>query len=213
MSKVVLFAASLLLVAGVASAGIIDPCNSPVVYSGPSPACYFACPQGDTDTFAEQGFTFAFTVNDISGNPIPDIPGSDFWLIDCDPVLDLTLCAGSASSAADSATNSAGQTTMSNGTLNAGGCADGLSPVVQGFILEDAGSTPPCEQYCYPIRVRSPDLDGSLVVNLVDLAIFSACFPPQPYDKCCDFDCNATVNLQDLARFAFHFGPPGHKCN
>ncbi|UCH84225.1 MAG: hypothetical protein JSW50_00630 [Candidatus Latescibacterota bacterium] len=210
MSKVVLFAASLLVVAGIASAGIIDPCGSPVDYTGPVIACLFACPQGDGQTYSEAGFTLAFTVNDLGGNPIPDIPASDFWLIDCDPTeLELTLCAGSASSAADSATNSAGQTTMSNGTLNAGGCADGLTPVVQGFLLELA---PQCDPYCFDIRVRTPDLDGNLEINLVDLANFSACFPPQLYDKCCDFDCNATVNLQDLARFAFHFGPPGHKC-
>ena len=209
MSKLLFVAVALLAVAGVASAGIIDPCDSPVVYSGPAIACYFACPQGDTDTFSQQGFTLAFTINDVGGQPIPDIPGSDFWLIDCDPSGNLALCAGSASSAADSATNSAGQTTMSNGTLNAGGCADGLSPVVQGFVLEQA---PSCDPYCLNIWVRTPDLDGNLVINLVDLGNFSACFPPQPYDKCCDFDCNATVNLQDLARFAFHFGPPGHKC-
>jgi hypothetical protein len=211
MSKVVLFAASLLVVAGVASAGIIDPCNSPVVYTGPGIACYFSCPQGDNNSFLQQGFSFAFTVRDLGGSPIPDIPASDFWLIDCDPTLNLTLCAGSASSAADSATNSAGKTTMRDGTLNAGGCADGLSPVCQGFVLENPGAG--CTPYCYAIYVRSPDLDGSLVVNLVDLAMFSSCFPPQPYSKCCDFDCNATINLQDLARFAFHFGPPGHKCN
>lgn len=211
MFKVVLFAASLLVVAGVASAGIIDPCGSPVVYTGPGIACYFSCPQGDIDSFSQQGFTFAFTINDLALQPIPDIPASDFWLIDCDPLLDLTLCAGSASSTADSATNSLGKTTMSNGTLNVGGCADGLSPVVQGFVLEDPGAG--CNPYCYDIWVRSVDLDGSLVVNLVDLALFSSCFPPQPYDKCCDFDCNATINLQDLARFAFHFGPPGHQCN
>jgi hypothetical protein len=59
MSKVVLFAASLLVVAGVASAGIIDPCNSPVVYTGPGIACYFSCPQGDNNSFLQQGFSFA----------------------------------------------------------------------------------------------------------------------------------------------------------
>jgi hypothetical protein len=215
MSKVVLFAASLLMVAGIASAGIIDPCNSPVVYNGVEPECYFACPQGDTESFEDAGFWWSFIIRDLLGAPIPDIPGSDFWLIDCDPVQDLVLCAGSASSAADSSTNDAGQTSMSNGTLSAGGCADGLSPVCQGFVLEDPANN--CDPYCYTILVRSPDLGGpggppDLLVDLIDLAVFAQCFPPQPYDPCCDFDCNATVNLQDLARFAFHFGPPGHSC-
>jgi hypothetical protein len=211
MSKLLFVATTLLLVAGVASAGIIDPCNSPATFNGTLPACLFVCPQGDTDSFAVQGFTLSFIINDLGGAPIPDIPGTDFYMIDCDPVLDLTLCAGSASSAADSATNGNGQTTMSNGSMSAGGCADGISVVVQGFILQDPNDN--CNDYCWDVKVRSPDINGDLVVNLVDLALFAACFPPQPYDPCCDFDCNATVNLQDLARFAFHFGPPGHQCN
>jgi hypothetical protein len=212
MSKVVLFAASLLLVAGIASAGIIDPCTTGnVVYNGTEPICYFACPQGDTDSFNLQGLGWSFTILDLVGAPVADIPGTDFWLVDCDAALDLALCAGSASSAADSATNDLGKTTMGNGSLSAGGCANGLSPVVQGFVLEDplAG----CAAYCYNILVRSPDINGDGEVQLIDLSIFASHFPPKPYDTCSDMDCNATINIQDLARFAFHFGPPGHKCS
>ena len=67
MSKVVLFAASLLLVAGIASAGIIDPCAGDVTYNGTEPVCYFACPQGDTDAFYLQGFWWSFTIVDLVG--------------------------------------------------------------------------------------------------------------------------------------------------
>ena len=66
---------------------------------------------------------------------------------------------------------------------------------------------------CKDIAWRSPDIDGSLEVNLVDLSLFAAGFPPQAYNTCADFDINGIVNLQDLSRFAFHFGPPGHICN
>lgn len=211
MSKVVLFAASLLLVAGIAFAGIIDPCESDVTYNGAEPTCYFACPQGDTDAFYLQGFWFSFTIVDLTLAPIADIPGTDFWLVDCDPVRNLALCAGSASAAADSATNAAGQTTMHDGSLSAGGCANGLSPVVQGYVLEDAGAG--CAAYCYQINVRSPDINGDGLVNLVDLSLFASAFPPNPYATCSDMDCSGAINLQDLARFAFHFGPPGHECN
>jgi hypothetical protein len=109
---------------------------------------------------------------------------------------------------------------MSNGSLTAGGCADGLSPVVQGFILEDKGLG--CQQYCYDIHVRSPDMAGGAgpgqpdgLVNIQDLSKFATHYPPGAagYDTCADLDCNATINLQDLARFAFHYGPPGHECN
>jgi hypothetical protein len=211
MSKVVLFAASLLLVAGIATAGIIDPCGAPVVYNGVLPECFFACPQGDTDSFFLNGFWFAFTILDVLAQPIANIPGSDFWMIDCDPVLNMTLCAGSASSNADSATNTLGKTTMSLTSMAVGGCADGLSPVVQGFVLENPAAA--CAPYCFNVRVRSCDQNGDLVMNLVDLTTFSGRYPPQAYNKCADFDCSGAVNLQDLTRFAFHFGPPGHKCN
>lgn len=211
MSKVVLFAASLLLVAGIASAGIIDPCDGEVIFNGTEPACYFACPQGDTDAFYLQGFWWSFQIVDLLGAPIADIPGTDFWLVDCDPVRDLALCAGSASSAADSATNSAGRTTMHDGSLSAGGYATGLSPVVQGFVLQDP--TAACADYCFTIAVRTPDNDGSGEVGLVDLSNFAFHYPPKVYDVKADLNCDSTVNLSDLSRFAFHFGPPGHKCN
>lgn len=217
MSKVVLFAASLLLVAGIATAGIINPCNSPVVYNGGTPECWFACPQGDGNTAAREGFSFAFTIRDLAGVGIPFIPGTDFWAIDCDPARNLTLCAGSSSSNADSATNSQGKTTMSLTTISVGGCANGLSLVVQGYVLQR--NVPPCTDYCFNgtgglalIQVRSADLTGNLTIDLGDLAQFGTFFPPNPYNTCGDFDCNGAVNLGDLARFAFHFGPPGHKC-
>jgi hypothetical protein len=210
MSKVVLFAASLLLVAGIATAGIIDPCGAPVVYNGVTPECYFACPQGDTDSFYTSGFSFAFTIVDLLAAPIQNIPASDFWMIDCDPLKNLTLCAGSASSGADSATNALGKTTMSLTTMSVGGCATGLQPVVQGYVLEQPTA---CTPYCFNIKVRSCDMNGDLKMDLVDLSIFAGYYPPQAYNTCGDFDCNGAVALPDLSRFAFHYGPPGHKCN
>ena len=213
MSKVVLFAASLLLVAGIATAGIINPCNSPVVYNGADPECYVSCPQGDCNSFAVEGFSFDFTIRDLTGSPIPFIPASDFWLIDCDPVNNLTLCGGSASSNANNETDANGQTTMSLTALRVGGCAFGLTPVCQGYSL---GTPPPqpCPPYCFNVSVTSYDMTGNLLVDVGDLARFAVAFPspPKAYDYCADFTCDGLVNVADLARFAFHFGPPGHKC-
>lgn len=221
-----LVAVSLLMVYGVASAGIIDPCVSYCMLSatggaaGP-PFPLFSCPQGDTDVFVDQvggtgsgvGFLITVCVLQSDGTPIPNIPPSDFWLVDCDPINDAVLCGGSASSGADSLTNAAGMTTLGGlGTLTAGGCADGLTLVVQGFAIQDS-LTNCTTAVCKPIDVRSPDIDGNLLVNLQDLSIFATSFPPNPLDPCCDFDINGIVNLQDLAKFAFHFGPPGHQCN
>ena len=218
-------AVSLLAFNGIATAGIVDPCMSysEVLNAGPSggTCCLFVCPAGDTDSFINQGpggdgWWIRICVLEADGTPTPDVPTSDFWLVDCDPLADLVLCAGSASVAADSITNAQGYTTMAQSVLAGGGCLEGLSVVVRGFVLLDTTtcSTP----ICHDISVRSPDIDGSggtsdLCVNLVDLAAFSSSYPPQPYDTCCDFDCSGAVLLNDLADFAFHFGPPGHECS
>ena len=217
MNKVLLLTLVLMLgapmafapTAGIATAGIIDPCGAPVVYTGVTPECYFACPHGDTDSFLTSGFFFSFTILDLLGHPIANIPGTDFWMIDCDPTNILVLCAGSASSRADSATNALGKTTMSLTSMAVGGCATGLSPVCQGIILQQPG---PCTNYCFSVRVRSCDRNADLLMNLSDLAIFASDYPPNPYDECSDFDCDGIVNIVDLARFAIHYGPPGHKC-
>ena len=113
-----LAAASLLVVYGIASAGIIDPCASScsIVATGgatppgtaPGPAGFwplFVCPQGDTDFYVDQvggtasnvGYYLLVTMIDNTANPIPDLPPSDFWVIDCDPINDVALCGGSAS--------------------------------------------------------------------------------------------------------------------
>jgi hypothetical protein len=218
LAVVCLVAVSLLLVSGItgtADAGIISGCFSywQLHITVPAPFCgLFVCPQGDTASFIAQGWWIWICVIDITGQPIPAIPPTDFWLVDCDPLSDAALCAGSASSNADSMTNAQGMTTMSLGGLTGGGCADGMALIVQNFVVLDSVGGCAAED-CKPIILRSPDIDGSLEVNLVDLSIFAASFPPQPYDPCCDFDVNAVVNLQDLSRFAFHFGPPGHICN
>lgn len=218
-----LVAAALLVLNGIAFAGIIDPCKSycEVLNAGPSggTCCLLVCPQGDTDPFCDQGpgpgpgtgWYIRICVFEADGTPIPNIPPADFWLIDCDPLGDITLCAGSASVAADSLTNENGYTTMCNSVMAAGGCADGLATVVQGFVLLD--TTTCTTPICKDIEVRSPDIDGSLCIDIVDLSLFAASFPPQAYDKCCDYNCDGIVDIVDLSLFAFHFGPPGHRCS
>jgi hypothetical protein len=176
-----------------------------------TPCQLFVCPAGDTPSFAEQGWSIDIWVRSFGGIPIPGIPATDFWVIDCDPLGDASLCGGSASSNADAETDANGKTTMSLTTLVGGGCADGMTVVVQGSTVLDTLSN--CTTVvCFPIWVRSPDIDGNLEVNLVDLSFFAMAWPPNPYDACADLSIDGTVNLQDLSWFAFHFGPPGHTC-
>ena len=208
------FLAAIALVSfpGPAQSGLISTCLTTFeLHSTSVPAPLFACPQGDTDSFIDQGWWISITIIEAGGGfPVLGIPASDIWLIDSDPLNDIVLCRGSMSSGADSTSNIDGMTTMSISTLAAGGCADGISVVVQGLVLtEPVDCVTP---RVVPINVRSPDLDGSLAVDLADLSIFASYYPPGAYDACSDFDLSGQVNVGDLAAFALHYGPPGHSC-
>lgn len=63
------------------------------------------------------------------------------------------------------------------------------------------------------ISNKSPDLDGSGLINVVDVSLFSQVWNTNDY--CADFNCDGTVALIDLSIFAQHFnhfGVPG-VCN
>lgn len=167
-----------------------------------------ACPAADAGLLP----AIAVHVANFAGNPIPGVPRCDFWLIDCDPVNDLILCGGAQSTAADFDTDANGDTVM-RGPVAAGGwgggCVQGLSVVVQGLVIADP-ATGCSTELCLPITVRSTDMDGDLVVDIVDLALFGLAWPPNPYVFCADFNDSGSVDLPDLATFALHFG---HTCN
>jgi hypothetical protein len=230
-----------LLVANSAAFAQIDPCNSTaaVVLDGaPSlPVVLPTCPQGDGGSMIAYGWYIALTIRNAAGLPIPGIPASDFWIVDCDAANTLiVLCGGSASSAADAATDALGKTTMSQtqpaistltgpiGCITAtppcspepagsARCTDGVYIIVQSVILDDQ-TTNCTTKMCYPINVRSCDLTGDGCVSSADLSTFAIGYTggvgwPNP---CIDFSASGTINLPDLAFFALHFGPPGHCC-
>lgn len=216
-----LVALSVLAVNGVASAGIINPCVStwwvegtPNAVTGAYPL--FICPLGDTDSFEDQGWMIVVLVLDITGTGIANVPPTDFYIVECGtpttyPWNDCNL--GSASSNADSLTNSSGQTTMSNTGLVGGGCAQGWAVVVQNYTIEDSLTncqTPLCDT---DIWMSSPDQNGDGIVELADLSIFATRYPPNGYHICADYDANNVVDLSDLSRFAFHYVPGSeHQC-
>ena len=222
-----LVAAALLVVSSTAFAGIIDPCMStcsldPAAPVGP-PAGHFlaACPQGDAATMAQQGFSIKITVKDGVGNGIPNISPTDFWLDDCDAINVLWIpCGGSASSGADSLTNSAGKTTMSNTTLAAStltgpeegpppignvACSNGVIVIVQGSIISTGCPSPTA--VCHLVNVRSFDTTGDGLVGLADLAGFAIAYPGGTGfpNTCTDFNGSLVNDLADLAEFALHF--------
>jgi hypothetical protein len=192
-----------------APSSLVDPCRSTARVEGVLPATWLACPRGDGQGLVERSVSIRIAVYDPSGWPVAGVPASDFWLIDCDPVNDIVLCGGSASCDADSATNAQGMTSFSTSALAAGGCADGLSVVVQGYVIEDSLTTCTTAQ-CLPLNVRSPDIDGDLSVGLADLVLLNAAYYPNPYDPCADLDGDGYVDLRDLSYFALHWQ---HRCD
>jgi len=124
--------------------------------------------------------------------------------VDCDPIRVMVLCGGSGSSNADAATDASGNTTMS-GDIAAGGCAIGVSVIVQGFAIG-------CPATCLTaIEVKSPDMNGDLVVNLPDLALFGAPVlrPILLQILVRILTANNLINLQDFSVFGLHYN---HVC-
>ena len=56
-------------------------------------------------------------------------------------------------------------------------------------------------------NVRSPDINGDLIVDIIDFAIFGPGFPspPKPYDPCLDYNCDGLVDIIDFSIFGQHF--------
>ena len=200
----------------VGMAGLIVLAGAPTVTPFPSlpfiivdgaGGCFVTCPQGDGDGLADIGAVITVTVTDITGAPIAGIPASDYWLIGCED--DIVLCAGSAAINADSASNSAGVTTIS-GRLAAGGCDHSLVVVVQGIVATDPDDQ--STALCLPYETKRPDITGDggvvdQVVDIIDLAALAMGYtsPPKVYNTCFDFNCDGSVGLIDFAIFAQHY--------
>jgi hypothetical protein len=156
---------------------------------------------GNTDA------TISVTVKDATGAAVPGIPAADFWLVGC--ADNLALCGGSGSINASAATDANGQTTIV-GSLAAGGQDSGVSVVVQGVILADVNNN--CDPLCLAIDTRSPDVDGSLTVQLVDFTIFGAAWQPGggTFDDRVDYKCDGAIDIIDFTVFGLHWT---HTCN
>jgi len=193
---------SFLVMTSAATAGATQWCGSHVSIAVPS-AHVFVCPYGDGETLAEAGATITVQVIDDQGFPAPGMPPGDLWLLGCDDLW-TTLCAPFYSSIdADATTDANGMTTIS-GAIRGGGSGSGLWVVVGGSIA--TGEWFPCgDPICLPITVVSPDINGDLLVDLVDFSLFAGGWPPLPYDPALDFDGDSAIDLIDLSIFAAHF--------
>jgi len=101
---------------------------------------------------------------------------------------------------ADGPTNAAGQTTFTM-SYHGGGWVVGPTFV---WVLEASGTW---AQIPVPLNVayNSGDINGDLVINLVDVGIFAAIFYG-PYHYKADFNFDHLVNLIDVAMLAGVYG-------
>jgi hypothetical protein len=221
--KVLLF--SLLLVfATSVYAGDVDDCESECSLSCDTMKVSI-CPLGDFEPIGEGcGDTDDYIqviVRDASGNGIPGIPWSDYWMGVCSPdeLAPDKLCLCCDAFIADSLTNSNGVTTIS-GTIRGGGCVlidedpDGIWISVQGkVILSDEGD-PDClmgNPICLEMTIKSVDMTADCQVNLSDLGDFGTGYNTDPSaDPCADFNDDNKTNLSDFAFMGEHYF---HECD
>jgi hypothetical protein len=177
-------------------------CGSNATIEVPA-AHLLVCPQGDGQSLAEVGATITVQVFTDQCWPPPGFPPEDIFLYGCDAVW-TTLCAPvSQAINADGPTDGNGMTTVS-GTIRAGGYGTGLWVMVRGEMATGV-CVPSCaDPICLPITVVSPDINGDLVVNLVDVALLAGAWPPLPYSPPIDFNGDGVINLLDLSLFAQH---------
>jgi len=184
------------------ASGLLDGCQSTATPVG-FPAAIAVCPAGDGQTLADVGARIDVVTRDPGGNEVGSIPWQDIWIIGCG---ERDLCWGAQSSNADAPTDSNGETTIS-GTIAMGGMHTGVHVYLQAIVVL---SQPGCvEPLCLPLETRSVDINGDLLVNLVDLSEFGRSFPPNPYNAAADYDFDGVVGLTDFAIFGAHFG---HAC-
>lgn len=137
--------------------------------------------------------TITLTVLDNLLNPIFLYPFEDMWLESRDGGM--FICPGG--TVADLATDINGQTEWVV-PLRAGGWSDDLMQVmINGAALTSSAGM--------SIAVNSPDLNGSGLVELGDVVIFSAdLFGPYMYRS--DFNFDTDVNLLDVTRISAAWG-------
>lgn len=135
--------------------------------------------------------TLTLTVIDGCGYPVAGFPAADMWLESSNGTF--TACAGGTT--ADRNTDASGQTVWMQ-PLHAGGSSLGpCAAVVNGLPVGVSVS----------LRFNSPDLNGDLMVSLIDVAAFASGYFGS-YLFAADLQADGVVNLADIGVLAGGFG-------
>lgn len=166
-----------------------------------APGAIFVLPDGSGESLSELGLTVSVTIYDADSDPFPAFPVQDIVLVDSQGGVDVSLC--TAAWRASQMTNASGETTIEGAAFGGGSTDRGLIAYLIGVNF--GNPVPPLD-----IRVVSADLDGDLVVGILDLANvpngFAARYRTGVYDWVIDLNHDDAVNLLDISRFAMAMG-------
>ena len=160
------------------------------------PACDgYAFSEAQTFGGATMDATIEVYIRNNAGQPLDGISAGDIWLDD----PNLVFCTDG--NLADFDTDLNGYTEFDMAVCG-GGCTQDFA--LGGFLA----GTPFNENPLPFLQFNSPDTNGDLVVDLIDLSAFAAAyFVPATY--CFDFYWDGLMTLQDLALFSQHYA---HEC-
>lgn len=148
-------------------------------------------PGGTGPSLAQRSATIEIVLLDPTGSPVVGYPRQDVWL-DGTAAGSVQFCAQG--TIADADTDASGHTTMAR-RLSGGGYASQSCIFVCGTQLLG----PPL-----PIALNSPDLNGDLVVDIVDFGIFGSDFGSGAFRS--DLEPDGVIDLTDFAHFGTRFG-------
>lgn len=137
--------------------------------------------------------TITLELRNANWDPIPNFPREDMWLVSYDDGL--VSCVGG--TIADADTDAFGITHWQN-PLFGGGYSEALTIVL-------VNGAPPESTNGVHLSYNSPDINGDLVVNLTDVALFAVDFFGA-YNFRSDLFRDGIINLQDLGTFAQAYG-------
>lgn len=220
-SRRFLWMVTVLAVAGVAGSGtafgqmfpVAQNCTATLVTQGVPPLSMYLLPNGTGTQFAAcydatgviVNATVVVTLKDGNNNPAINVPASSVRLEQLGSPL--SWCSGAfypppahAPNLADGPSNLAGQSTFTLSYHGGGWLAAPLTV----WVLEATGAWNPVPTPL-PVSFNSADLNGDLIVNLTDIALFAADYFG-PYNYRSDFNNDTWVNLSDVPFMAAAIG-------
>lgn len=172
-----------------------------MAYTGPETLTLLIMPDGSGDSFEDatlpygntEDATITVTLWDGNYDPIYQYPAEDIWLESRDGGM--VPCSGG--TIADANTDVNGMTQWVN-PLFAGGHSEALTEVrVNGSPIELTVGV--------NLSFNSPDINGDLIVNLVDVQLFTGDFF-NAYDFRSDFHRDGVINIADIPALAQAYG-------